>query len=259
MIPSHHFSQIPTAYYRELQIKNPAKAVAFAQYSIDNFANDMLSVRGYASVWNQPKSTAARWIEDFSIAIQEFHQSCSRNAQKNANKTKHQKPKKSGTTMGRKQDKNGTLDGHEKPQNQEFKEMERDMNGTEYGQLQDSDTLIIKKDINIGGNGCVNDQLEDYIQFRLSEDGINSPTAFEKSLRKELLDTLSDEYSRFKEWQILRTTSPAILIELIDLFANFAHGSRKKAREIAKEDYPDVAYILFELAFQEACRLRGVV
>lgn len=159
--------------------------------------------------------------------------------------------------MGRKQDKNGTLEGHAKPQSKGFKEMKRDMSGTENGQRQDSHTLLKNKKINIGGNGCTEEHLEDYVKFRLAGDGINTPVAFEKSLRKELLDTLSDEFSHFKEWQILRTNSPAILIELVDLFANFARGNRKKAKEIAKEDYPDVSNVLFELAFQEACRLRG--
>lgn len=256
MIPAHHFSQIPTAYYREVQSKNPEKAAAFAQYAIDNFANEMLSIRGYASVWNQPKSTAARWIEDFTVAIQDFHQSCSFNARKNAQKTKHQRPKNSGTTMGRSQDKNGTLDSDAKPKNQGLEEMERDMNGTQDGQCRDSDTLDINRDINIGGNG--KDQLERYIAFRLSEDGINIPVAFEKTLRRELLDVSSEEYSCFQEWQILITTRPAILLELIDLFANFARGNRQLAREIAREHGFETSHVLFELAFEEACRLRGI-
>lgn len=256
MIPAHHFSQIPTAYYRELQSKNPAKASAFVQFAIDNFANEKLSVRGYASAWNQPKSTAARWIEDFNVAIQDFHQSCSFNARKNAQKTKRKKPKTCGTHTGQMQDINGTLDSHLTSCNQDFGKVKWDMCGTQDGQYRDSYTLNRSIDINMGGNG--NDLLECYIDFRLSEDGINTPAALEKTLRRELSDISSEEYSRFKEWKILSTTRPAILVELIDLFANFAWNNRKKAREIAREHCLDISHVLFELAFQEACRLRGV-
>lgn len=99
---------------------------------------------------------------------------------------------------------------------------------------------------------------EAYLEFRMSGEGIHSPKAFKKTLKKDLHNPESDEYKDLLEWQELSNGWPKVLSNLYDDFCNFGHKNRKKCKEIATDHVYEygvnITPMIFEIAFYESCK-----
>jgi len=101
-----------------------------------------------------------------------------------------------------------------------------------------------------------NEEIEEFIKFRLLGSSINNPIAFEESLRRDLSEPSSREQKRFEEWCKLNDEWSLEINELFEVFKSFGQKDRKMCRSLA-EDFTqtynqEVTPMMFELAFTEA-------
>lgn len=259
MIPAHQFSQIPTAYYYSLIIDDREKAFAFVEYAIDEFntrytADDhMQRVREYMRRWRlKHPSAAQRWIEDFRLQINKFQNSCIFHNNKNVEKTKSKKAKKSGTTLEQSGNKFGTNDTCKRSMETEFNNENWNTSGMEMEQSRNGLTIYkeIEKEI-VGG------EERQYLEFRLSGQSINNPTGLEITILRDLQAADSKESKKFRNWQKIKILP--ILNRIILDFASFGSSDRKICQEIFDDYKKDVdpkdLHFTFEIAFFEAKNL----
>lgn len=254
MTPAHQFSQLPTAYYRELLATNRQKAIAFLEYAVDDSSGDMESDRHYGRVWGKSSSTSKAWIEDFRDAIKEYYQAKSDFTTKNAEKTKQKKTKKSRTPTEQIPNTNRTDKSSESSVNSEFQEYQSNTYQTDIEHQSNTPTIEENVDIySIGGD------IREYLEFRLSDDDIYNHKGLKITILRDLADPESQEFKDFLEYKRIQLESSYQLQRLIEDFANFGHGSRKSCKDICqmleKELGLSIQFTLFNIAFFEAKKL----
>jgi hypothetical protein len=234
MTPGHQFTQLPTAYYRELQIANRQKAIAFLEYAVDDFSGDMESDRHYGRLWGKSSSTSKTWIEDFRDAIKQYHLARINFSNQNAEKTKQKKPKNSRTSVKHQSNTCRTE--------------------VEY----QSNTLTIEENVEIESIGGEIEK-QAYLEFRLSGENIFNPKGLEIIIFRDLSNPGSKESKDFFEWQKIKNESQYILGRLIVDFVEFGRQDRKMCQEIFNEyeknfDRKDLN-LVFQIAFFKAKKL----
>lgn len=261
MTPAHQFSQIPTAYYYSLILDDREKALAFVEYALDEFNtrytvyDHMKSVREYMRRWQlKHPSAAQRWIEEFRLEINKFHTSCIVQNNKNAEKTKPKKVKKSGTNLEQNWDTSGTPNTNKSSMAQGLKKDNWNTFDTEMEQSWNGLTIYkkIEKE-KIGG------EEREYLEFRLSGENIKNHTGLEITILRDLTEPESIEYKTFLEWKYIKLESSYLFKRLIDDFVNFGYADRNTCKDISqmleKEVGIQIQSTLFEIAFFEAKRV----
>lgn len=112
---------------------------------------------------------------------------------------------------------------------------------------------------------------DEFIKFRMNSGGIKNPTAFEKTVVKDLLDLGSTESKRIIEWLFVHEKQSNLIDHLVKEFSSIPshYFSRKDCRERAKDDFTlkmngiNPSDMLIEIAYQKAedwhrCRIGGV-
>lgn len=253
MIPAHQFSQLPTAYYRELQNTNRKKAIAFLEYAVDDFSGEMESDRHYGRLWGVgSSSTSKAWIEDFRDAIEKYHIARICFSNQNAKKTKLKKPKNNRTSTEQRSNSNRTDKSSESPVDSQFQDNKSNICRTDIEQISNTHTIEEKVDLNyIGGD------IREYLEFRLSGKGINNPEGLEITILRDLSDPDTKELKKFRDWQKIKTNLYFKLI--INDFASFGKGNLRICKEIFDEyekyfDRKNLNFV-FQIAFFEAKKL----
>lgn len=113
--------------------------------------------------------------------------------------------------------------------------------------------------------------VEKFIKFRMNSGGIKNPTAFEKTVVKDLIDLESSESQRIIEWLFIHEKQSNLIDHLVKEFISISSHffSRKGCRERAKDDFTlkmngiNPSDMLIEIAYQKAedwhrCRIGGV-
>jgi len=255
MTPPHQFSQLPTAYYRELQNTNRKKAIAFLEYAVDDFSGEMESDRKYGRLWGVGSpSTSKAWIEDFRDAIEKYHIARICFSNQNAEKTKLKKPKNSRTLAEQRSNTNRTDKSSESPVNSEFQEHQSNTNRTSTEQL--SNTLTIYENVEIE---FIGGEKRAYLEFRLAGEGVLNPKGLEIIILRDLSNFGTKESIEFFDWQKIKNESQYILSRLTDDFVAFGKKDRKICKEIfddfKKDLDPKDLNLIFEIAFFDANKI----
>lgn len=259
MTPAHQFSQIPTAYYYSLVLDDREKALSFVEYALDEFNtrytvyDHMKSVREYMRRWQlKHPSAAQRWIEEFRLEINKFHTSCIVQNNKNAEKTKPKKVKKSGTNLEQNWNASGTTNTSKSSMEAGFKNDNWNTFDTEMEQPWNGLTIYKK----IEKEKIIGVEIAEYLKFRLSGENIKNPTGLEITILRDLTELESIEYKTFLEWKCIKLESSYLFQRLIDDFVNFGYENRNTCKDISqmleKQLGIQIQSILFEIAFFEA-------